>query len=72
MKPARPGKSTTSRRDFFRWLIVGAGGLLVGSAAAATSLFRRRTEGKGKFVDYTGATLDTIDDGDGGLIQCLR
>jgi hypothetical protein len=35
-----------SRRDFFRWLLVGAGGLLVGSAVVATSLFRRRTEGK--------------------------
>ena len=27
---------------------------------------------KGAFVDHTGATLDVIDDGNGGLIQCLR
>jgi hypothetical protein len=27
---------------------------------------------KGAFVDHTGATLDTIDNGNGELIQCLR
>lgn len=35
-----------SRRSFFRWLLAGVGGLLVGSAAIATTVLRRRTEGK--------------------------
>ncbi|MGH2774830.1 MAG: metallophosphoesterase family protein [Actinomycetota bacterium] len=39
-------KQAMSRRSFFRWLLAGVGGLLVGSAAIATTVLRRRTEGK--------------------------
>ena len=41
-----PHKETMSRRGFFRWLLAGVGGLLVGSAAVATTILRRRSEGK--------------------------
>jgi len=53
---------------------VGSGGNVEASGAewGVLKLFLDPNGFKGKFVDYTGATLDTFDNGSGGLIPCLR
>ncbi len=53
---------------------VGKGGNVSASAGewGVLKLFLDPGGFKGRFVDYTGKTLDSFDDGNGGLIPCLR
>lgn len=81
----RMGNSGLPDADGPYCILVGTGGMFLNTELATggnveassvewgvLKLFLDPNGFKGQFVDYTGATIDTFDNGNGGLIECLR